>query len=96
MQALLLLSLVVAVFAWTQRRADAVVTIRKGEATLRRGHLPVLVMHDLDALARTSPHADGRVKVRGRGSMISMSCQGLDASTAQRARNTVMVHKARI
>jgi len=96
LQALLLLTLSATVFAWLKLRADAVVTIRSGEATLRRGHLPVLVMHDLDALARSSPHAEGRVRVRGRGREITLSCPGLDEATAQRVRNTVLIHRARI
>jgi len=91
-----LLVLFVAGVSWAKRRADIVITITGGTATLTRGDVPPTVMHDLDDVVRKVPEAEGRLLLTGRGDDLTLTCEGLDEGVSQRIRNTVLFHRARL
>lgn len=99
MQLLIALALLVAFVLgvrYLQGRADVVILIEGGAATLARGEVPPTVLHDLDEIARKAPQASGEVRINGRGEGLELATEGLDEGLAQRVRNTLLIHRGRL
>jgi len=93
---LALLVLFVGGVAYARRRADMVITIAGGEVKLVRGKVPPTVLHDLLDVAQHAPEAEGRILINGRGDDLELTCEGLDEGLAQRLRNALLFHRARL
>jgi hypothetical protein len=93
---LVLLVVFVAGVAYARRRADVVIALAGGQATLERGRVPPVLLHDLAEVSRFAPGVEGRVKLRGKGDGLDLELEGLDESMEQRVRNAVMLHRGRL
>lgn len=89
---IVLIAIVLGALVW-RSRPRVVVRIGGGRAQVVRGRLPAGLAGDLDAVARLSPQAAGRVEVRGRGTSLSVRTPGLPEGPAQRARNVVYLRR---
>jgi len=72
-------------------RADTVVVIRDGKASVARGRLPGRLLTELSEVAAGCPDADGLILAYRLGSPPRLSFVGaITPSVAQRLRNTWM------
>jgi hypothetical protein len=77
-------------------RPHTAIVVGGGTARLRRGSAPNALISDLQDLARGAPHAQGEVLISGRAPNVEVQVRGVDEALAQRIRNVVGLHRARL
>ena len=77
-------------------RPHTVIALADGAARVVRGSPPNDLFVDLDDVARATPGLRGEVRVSGSGSGIRIVVTGIEEPTAQRVRNVIGVHRARL